>query len=101
MKPESLLIVDDNEMNRDLLSRRLERKGYAVSVAENGHKTLEWVGQHAVDLVLLDIEMPGTSGLEVLKILRQTCSSKPTTGHHGNGQGSKPRYCGSPEPWSQ
>ena len=74
MKPESLLIVDDNEMNRDLLSRRLERKGYAVSVAENGHKTLEWVGQYDVDLVLLDIEMPGTSGLEVLKTLRQTYS---------------------------
>ena len=74
MKPESLLIVDDNEMNRDLLSRRLERKGYSVSVAENGHNTLEWVGQHAVDLVLLDIEMPGTSGLEVLKTLRQTYS---------------------------
>jgi diguanylate cyclase (GGDEF)-like protein/PAS domain S-box-containing protein len=74
MKPESLLIVDDNEMNRDLLSRRLERKGYAVSVAENGHKTLEWIGQHDFDLVLLDIEMPGTSGLEVLKTLRQTYS---------------------------
>ena len=74
MKPESLLIVDDNEMNRDLLSRRLERKGYAVSVAENGHKTLEWIGQYDVDLVLLDIEMPGTSGLEVLKTLRQTYS---------------------------
>jgi len=74
MKPESLLIVDDNEMNRDLLSRRLERKGYAISVAENGLETLEWVGQYDVDLVLLDIEMPGTSGLEVLKTLRQTYS---------------------------
>jgi diguanylate cyclase (GGDEF)-like protein/PAS domain S-box-containing protein len=74
MKPESLLIVDDNEMNRDLLSRRLERRGYVVLVAENGHKTLEWVGQYDVDLVLLDIEMPGTSGLEVLKTLRQTYS---------------------------
>jgi DNA-binding response OmpR family regulator len=74
MKPESLLIVDDNEMNRDLLSRRLERKGYTVSVAENGHKTLEWIGQYDFDLVLLDIEMLGTSGLEVLKTLRQTYS---------------------------
>jgi diguanylate cyclase (GGDEF)-like protein/PAS domain S-box-containing protein len=74
MKPESLLIVDDNEMNRDLLSRRLERNGYAVSAVENGHETLGWVGQYDVDLVLLDIEMPGTSGLDVLKTLRQTYS---------------------------
>jgi diguanylate cyclase (GGDEF)-like protein/PAS domain S-box-containing protein len=74
VRPDSLLIVDDNEMNRDVLSRRLERIGYTVSLAENGHQTLEWIGQHDVDLVLLDVEMPGASGLEVLKILRQTYS---------------------------
>jgi len=74
VRPDSLLIVDDNEMNRDVLSRRLERKGYAVSLAENGQQTLEWIARHDIDLVLLDIEMPGASGLEVLKTLRQTHS---------------------------
>ncbi len=101
MKPESLLIVDDNEMNRDLLSRRLERKGYAVSVAENGHKTLEWVGQYDVDLVLLDIEMPGTSGLEVLKTLRQTYSPNQLPVIMVTAKVQSQRYCGCPEPRSQ
>ncbi|MCI0423461.1 MAG: EAL domain-containing protein [Acidobacteria bacterium] len=66
----SLLVVDDNEMNRDALSRRLERKGYAVEMADGGQAALHWIGQRAFDLVLLDIEMPGISGLDLLKILR-------------------------------
>jgi diguanylate cyclase (GGDEF)-like protein/PAS domain S-box-containing protein len=70
----SLLVVDDNEMNRDMLSRRLERKGYVVTVVEDGKRALETIEQHKVDLVLLDIEMPGISGLEVLRILRESYS---------------------------
>jgi diguanylate cyclase (GGDEF)-like protein/PAS domain S-box-containing protein len=70
----SLLIVDDNEMNRDMLSRRLERKGYVVTVVEDGKRALEKIERHEIDLVLLDIEMPGISGLEVLRILRETYS---------------------------
>jgi CheY-like chemotaxis protein len=67
----SLLVVDDNEMNRDMLSRRLERRGYAVAVAADGHQALEMIGARPFDAVLLDIMMPGISGLEVLKILRE------------------------------
>ncbi len=67
----TLLVVDDNEMNRDMLSRRLARKGYRVEVAEDGEKALEVVGSRAIDLVLLDIMMPGLDGVEVLKILRR------------------------------
>ena len=67
----TLLVVDDNEMNRDILSRRLQRKGYQVQVAEDGEKALEVVGKEAIDLVLLDIMMPGIDGVEVLKILRR------------------------------
>ena len=67
----TLLVVDDNEMNRDMLSRRLARKGYQVKVAEDGEKALEIVAREAIDLVLLDIMMPGIDGVEVLKILRR------------------------------
>ncbi|MEM7585006.1 MAG: protein kinase [Acidobacteriota bacterium] len=70
----NLLVVDDNEMNRDMLSRRLERKGYRVRVAEDGEKALTIVDREPVDLVLLDIMMPGIDGVEVLKILRRKYS---------------------------
>ena len=67
----TLLVVDDNEMNRDMLSRRLARKGYQVAVAEDGEQALEVVAEKAIDLVLLDIMMPGIDGVEVLKRLRR------------------------------
>jgi len=68
----ALLIVDDNELNRDVLSRRLGQKGYAVTVAPGGPEALAAVAGARFDLVLLDVEMPGMSGLEVLGRLRQT-----------------------------
>jgi phosphoserine phosphatase RsbU/P len=71
----SLLVVDDNEMNRDMLSRRLERQGYNVSVAADGAGALELVRNHQFDLVLLDVMMPGLNGLQVLKILRESHSA--------------------------
>jgi len=70
-----LLVVDDNEMNRDMLSRRLERRGYAVIVVEDGKRALEVVDTQQVSLVLLDVEMPGISGIEVLKTLRERYSA--------------------------
>ena len=69
-----LLIVDDNELNRDMLARRLARKGYQILLAENARQLPQRVKQDAVDLVLLDIEMPEVSGLEALKTLRETYS---------------------------
>ena len=68
----TLLVVDDNEQNRDMLSRRLVKRGYAVLTAEGGARALEVVRDQTVDLILLDIEMPGMTGLEVLKALRET-----------------------------
>src|ERR1700737_1775508 len=70
-RPSRLLIVDDNEMNRDMLARRLARKGYVIGLAETAKELLERVKQDAVDLVLLDIEMPEISGLDALKTLRE------------------------------
>src|ERR1700722_13761361 len=72
--PGRLLIVDDNELNRDMLARRLERKGYTVQVAENAQELSERIKKTGVDIVLLDIEMPDISGIEALKTLRETYS---------------------------
>src|ERR1700681_808570 len=74
-RPNRLLIVDDNEMHRDMLARRLLRKGYVVELAENAKELLERVKEDAVDLVLLDIEMPEVSGLDALQELRSRYSA--------------------------
>src|SRR6266446_4145581 len=70
----SLLVVDDNPMNRDMLARRLARRGYTVAVAADGQEALTMIEAQQFDLVLLDIMMPGISGLDVLKSLRQRYS---------------------------
>jgi diguanylate cyclase (GGDEF)-like protein/PAS domain S-box-containing protein len=77
MKPQTnrLLIVDDNEMNRDMLARRLARKGYDVLVANGAQELVESVKQDGIDLVLLDIEMPEITGLDALRILRKVYSA--------------------------
>jgi len=67
----TLLVVDDNEMNRDMLSRRLAKRGYEVLVAEDGYRALEMVEEKDFDVVLLDIMMPGIDGYEVLEQLRR------------------------------
>ena len=69
-----LLVVDDNEANLDMLSRRLQRRGFQVLTAEGGAEALDILDQQTVDLVLLDIMMPGIDGLEVLRRTRQRCS---------------------------
>src|SRR4029077_6625844 len=60
---------------RDMLARRLSRKGYEIELAEGARNLLERVKQNGVDLVLLDIEMPEISGLDALKTLRETYSA--------------------------
>jgi adenylate cyclase len=71
----SLLVVDDNEINRDVLSRRLVQRGYRVAVAIGGCQALEMLITQPFDLVLLDIMIPGMSGFEVLTILRERHSA--------------------------
>ncbi len=70
----TILVVDDNDGNRDALSRRLIRRGYTVATAADGPKTLAILAEKQFDLVLLDVMMPGMSGLEVLETIRQTRS---------------------------
>ena len=64
--PGRLLVVDDVEMNRDLLSRRLKQQGHDVATAENGREALEKIRADSFDLVLLDIMMPEMDGYQVL-----------------------------------
>jgi adenylate cyclase len=69
-EPDRVLIVDDNEVNRDLLAKRLQRQGYEVTVASNGFEALELMGSMSLDLVLLDIMMPQMNGYQVLETLK-------------------------------
>ena len=71
-----LLVVDDNEANRDMLAQRLIRKGYEVETAESGLEALGLIDDKAFDLVLLDIMMPGMSGIEVLARLRESYTTR-------------------------
>lgn len=70
----SILIVDDEELNSEGLARRLQGRGFAVTVAKSGRKAIEQLGERRFDLVLLDIMMPGMTGLEMLKFLRRVDS---------------------------
>lgn len=71
-RPARLLVVDDNEMNRDMLSRRLAKRGYEVSTASDGTAALSMIETGPFDLVLLDVMMPGIDGFEVLRRVRLT-----------------------------
>ncbi len=68
----SLLLVDDEELNRDMLGRRLEMQGYTVTQAEGGRQALDLIDQRAFDLILLDVMMPEINGLDVLRCIRAT-----------------------------
>lgn len=62
-----ILVVDDDEANREVLARRLGRLGYAVRQAENGRVALELMAAEPIDLVLLDLNMPDVDGYQVLE----------------------------------
>ncbi|MEN8205805.1 MAG: SpoIIE family protein phosphatase [Pseudomonadota bacterium] len=66
-----ILVVDDNEMNRDMLARRLARTGYKVDTADGGNPALEMIWSGNYNLVMLDIMMPDIDGLTVLKRTRE------------------------------
>jgi len=68
--PGRLLVVDDYEMNRDMLARRLRRAGYDVIEAPGGREALDLLSQSKFDLVLLDVMMPEVDGLQVLREIR-------------------------------
>jgi sigma-B regulation protein RsbU (phosphoserine phosphatase) len=67
----TLLIVDDNEANRELLCALFEQEGYIVSLSKDGAEALAALQGRRFDLVLLDVAMPGLDGFEVLQLVRQ------------------------------
>ena len=66
----TILIVEDNEMNRDMLSRRLERKGYEVLIAVDGEKGIEVARANMPDLILMDMSLPVVDGWEATRRLK-------------------------------
>src|SRR5688500_2923399 len=72
-----ILLVEDNEMNRDMLSRRLERKGYQVVLAVDGEGGVEMAASEAPDLVLMDMSLPVLDGWEATRRLK----AAPATRH--------------------
>lgn len=69
--PGRILVVDDNESNRELLARHLKKDGHRIDMAEGGRQALEMVDENAYDAILLDLMMPEISGYEVLTRLKE------------------------------
>jgi CheY-like chemotaxis protein len=70
MSMSKILLVEDNEMNRDMLSRRLTRKGYEVTMAVDGREGVEMAKQGGYDLILMDMSLPEIDGWEATRQLR-------------------------------
>ena len=71
-----ILLVEDNEMNRDMLSRRLQRKGYEVVLALDGQSGVEMSQTQAPDLVLMDMSLPVLDGWEATRRLKTDASTR-------------------------
>ena len=67
-----ILLVEDNEMNRDMLSRRLERRGYHVVMAGDGQQGVEMAQTEVPDLILMDMSLPGIDGWEAARRIKQS-----------------------------
>lgn len=93
----NILLVEDNELNRDMLSRRLERKGYAVSMAVDGQQAVEMATASAWDLLLMDMSLPVMDGWEATRQIRAAGSKVPIialTAHAMEGDERKAREAG-------
>ena len=71
-----ILLVEDNEMNRDMLSRRLERKGHQVTIAVDGQQALDLANAEKPDLILMDMSLPVISGWEATQKLKANDATK-------------------------
>ena len=65
-----ILLVEDNELNRDMLSRRLERKGYSVAMAVDGQQGVEMAASETPDLILMDMSLPVLDGWEATRRIK-------------------------------
>lgn len=74
---KTILLVEDNEMNRDMLSRRLQRRGYEVLTAVDGEEAIEMNNRQGPDIILLDIEIPKKDGLTVAQEIKAIYPNQP------------------------
>ncbi|HET7790809.1 MAG TPA: response regulator [Gemmatimonadales bacterium] len=72
----TILLVEDNEMNRDMLSRRLERKGFTVTMAVDGRQGVDMAKAGAYDLILMDMSLPEIDGWEATRLIRAAPETK-------------------------
>ena len=68
---QKILVVEDNEMNRDMVGRRLERRGYEVVVAVDGREGVDMAHSENPDLILMDLSLPVLNGWEATRQLKQ------------------------------
>ena len=97
-----ILLVEDNEMNRDMLSRRLERKGYAVVIAVDGQQGVDMTYSETPDLILMDMSLPIIDGWEATRRLKADDKTKAIpvialTAHAMSGDREKALEAGSDE----
>jgi CheY-like chemotaxis protein len=71
-----ILLVEDNEMNRDMLSRRLERKGYEIVIAVDGQQAIDFAAAEQPDLILMDMSLPVVDGWEATRRLKAGAQTK-------------------------
>ncbi len=71
-----LLLVEDNELNRDMLSRRLERKGFEVSIAVDGRQGIEMAQAEMPDLILMDMSLPRMDGWQATRRLKDDSATE-------------------------
>lgn len=71
-----ILIVEDNEMNRDMLSRRLERKGYQIVMAVDGGQGVSMARTEAPDLILMDMSLPVLDGWEATRQIKASAATR-------------------------
>ena len=71
-----ILLVEDNEMNRDMLSRRLERKGYAIVMALDGQQAVDMASSEAPALILMDMSLPIIDGWEATRRIKANAVTK-------------------------
>jgi CheY-like chemotaxis protein len=72
-----ILLIEDNELNRDMLSRRLQKRGYEIVMAVDGETGVAMAHSEAPELILMDMSLPGIDGWEATRLLK----SSPATQH--------------------
>jgi two-component system cell cycle response regulator DivK len=97
-----VLLVEDNEFNRDMLSRRLSRSGWAVEVAADGEQALGQARAGGFDLILMDMSLPEIDGWSVTRLLKQDRKTRTVpvialTAHAMNGDREKAMMAGCDE----